>query len=427
MGASSNGSSKTVGHAIVTDVSHRRHVGLGTGSGVSRSGIRHLLCAVLTTLGPPAFAAPARVDDAKHAPEPAWYDRIKIRGYTQVRYNRLGATNPDLKNEQADKSIGAPGGFLIRRARVILYGDMSRHVSIYLQPDFAAGSVGDVVHLVQLRDWYSDIHLDRRREFRFRVGQSKVPYGFENMQSSQNRLPLDRHDALNSTVKDERDLGVFFYWAPESVRKKLKELVDSGLKGSGDYGMTAIGFYNGQTANQRERNDNKHFVARVAYPFDVGGQTLELAAGGYTGRYVPSVGEGIRAAKEHRDFRLHGTFVLYPKPFGVQAEYTAGYGPERVGDRVEERPLEGGYVMAMWRQKLGDHVLVPYVRVHRYDGGKKWIENAPRHVVRELNAGLEWQATKWLELTTELMASERTVDGETEAGRLVRFQLQVNY
>jgi hypothetical protein len=41
-----------------------------------------------------------------------------------------------------------------------------------------------------------------------------VPYGFENLQSSQNRLALDRSDALNSAVKDERDLGAFYYYTP---------------------------------------------------------------------------------------------------------------------------------------------------------------------------------------------------------------------
>jgi hypothetical protein len=53
------------------------------------------------------------------------------------------------------------------------------------------------------------------------------------MQSSQNRLPLDRNDALNSAVSNERDLGVFFYWAPQKTRKLFSSLVSDGLKGSG--------------------------------------------------------------------------------------------------------------------------------------------------------------------------------------------------
>ena len=35
-------------------------------------------------------------------PSTKWYDNISMRGYVQVRYNRLFETNPDLKCEQCD-------------------------------------------------------------------------------------------------------------------------------------------------------------------------------------------------------------------------------------------------------------------------------------------------------------------------------------
>ena len=120
-----------------------------------------------------------------------WFEKVKIRGYGQFRYNRFFESNEKLVNLQGDRSIGKGGGFIIRRARVIIFGDVHDHVSIYLQPDFAS-SIGDQQHVAILRDWYTDIFLDKDKEFRFRVGQSKVPYGFENMQSSQNRAPFDR-------------------------------------------------------------------------------------------------------------------------------------------------------------------------------------------------------------------------------------------
>lgn len=78
-----------------------------------------------------------------------------------------------------------------------------------------------------------------------------MPFGFENMQSSQNRLPLDRNDAMNSAVSNERDLGVFIYWAPVDKRKLFSRLVSDGVKGSGDDGIFAFGAYNGQTANSQ--------------------------------------------------------------------------------------------------------------------------------------------------------------------------------
>lgn len=147
-----------------------------------------------------------------------------------------------------DSSVGENQSVIIRRARVIISGDVNDHVSIYLQPDFAStpNSSVDAFQFTQIRDWYSDIYLDKDRVFRFRVGQSKIPYGWENLQSSQNRLPLDRNDAFNSAAKNERDLGAFFYWTPEYAQDLFKFVVDEGLKGSGNYGVFGMGLYNGQ-------------------------------------------------------------------------------------------------------------------------------------------------------------------------------------
>lgn len=140
-----------------------------------------------------------------------WYDSFSIRGYAQIRYNRLFETNPLLKCEQCDRSWGENGGFFIRRMRVIFSGNLSDNVYFYLKPDFASSVSANALNFGQIRDAYMDIAVNKKSAFRFRIGQSKIPYGFENMQSSQNRLPLDRADATNSSFSNERDLGVFAY------------------------------------------------------------------------------------------------------------------------------------------------------------------------------------------------------------------------
>src|SRR3712207_8809216 len=53
---------------------------------------------------------------------------------------------------------------------------------------------------------FRSIAIDDAKEHRFRVGQSKVPFGWVNLQSSQNRAPLERPDALNQAVEGERDI-----------------------------------------------------------------------------------------------------------------------------------------------------------------------------------------------------------------------------
>ena len=181
-----------------------------------------------------------------------WYEKLNLRGYAQIRYNRLLETNPSLKCEQCDKSWGEKNGVSTRRIRLIFSGQVSERVYFYIQPDFAS-SAGTTNQIAQIRDAYLDLGVDKNNEFRFRLGQSKIPYGFENMQSSQNRIPLDRDDALNSALSNERDMGAIFYWAPKETRNLFSNLVNEGLKGSGDYGVFAIGAYNGQTANQPER------------------------------------------------------------------------------------------------------------------------------------------------------------------------------
>lgn len=383
----------------------------------------------------PKAGAPAKAEAPKSTAEKVvdkitsftseWFERIKLRGYLQFRYNRFLETNDELVNSQGDKSIGGDGGFFVRRARLIVYGDIHPHVSIYIQSDLAS-TADEQLHVSILRDLYADLFIDKDKEFRFRVGQSKVPYGFENMQSSQNRAPFDRSDALNSAVKEERDLGVFAYYTPKKIRARYKQLVDEGLKGSGDYGVVGIGVYNGQTANKAEKNDTPHVVARVNYPFAIGNQILELGAGGYTGKFVVSKDDGIGGADELRDSRVHASFVLYPKPIGLQAEYNIGVGPELRKGVIEERFLHGGYAMVL--AKFGG--FVPYVRGVLYEGGRKFETNAPRYKVREAEIGLEWQIIQPVEVTAAYTFAERTFPEppyQQESGRFLRLQVQINY
>ena len=173
--------------------------------------------------------------------------------------------------------------------RVILFGDVSDYLYLYIQPDFAASPDGVIsnFHFTQLRDWYGDVYLDDSKVNRLRIGQSKVPYGWENLQSSQNRLSLDRNDAFNSATKNERDLGIFYYWTPEWAQETFKYIMDEGLKGSGNYGVFGFGAYNGQGGSLREFNDELHLVTRFTLPYTMeNGQIIEAGIQAYTGRYV---------------------------------------------------------------------------------------------------------------------------------------------
>ncbi len=369
----------------------------------------------------------------------AWYESISIRGYTQVRYNRLLETNAQLKCEQCDRSWGENGGFFMRRMRIIFFGQISKRVYFYVQPDFASSASSTGLHFGQIRDAYFDVGFDDKNEFRLRLGQSKVPFGFENMQSSQNRLPLDRNDALNSPLSNERDLGAFFYWAPESKRKLFSALVRDGLKGSGDYGIFAFGFYNGQTANKPEQNNEPHIVSRITYPFEMGSQIIEASLQAYTGKYVVTADQvsstvGVLKDRNYTDRRVAASFILYPKPFGIQAEYNLGEGPEfnKTSDSIEVQKLSGGYITFSYLARYKNQIFIPFTRFQHYDGGKKHELDARSYNVDELEIGVEWQPNPTFELVTMYTISKRRFEDfklqdNLQQGNLLRLQAQINF
>ena len=372
-------------------------------------------------------------------PKKQWFESIQLRGYMQVRYNRLLETNPLLQCAQCDRSWGDNGGFFIRRMRLIFSGQISERVYFYIQPDLVSNPSSTATQYAQIRDAYVDVGLDAKNEFRLRVGQSKVPFGFENMQSSQNRIPLDRNDALNSAVANERDLGVFFYWAPKNIRTLFASLVNDGLKGSGDYGVFSFGAYNGQTANRAEANNSPHIVSRFSYPFAVNKQIVEMGVQAYTGQYILTpdlINAGVKlpATRSFLDQRIASSFVLYPKPFGIQAEYNIGRGPRfnKVSDSVEVSSLKGGYITASYKTQKGKHVIIPFSRYQYYQGGKKHEMDAMAYDVKEFEVGVEWQPNKNIELVTMYTFSDRRFESfknqnNQQKGSLLRLQLQLNF
>lgn len=414
--------------------------------------------------------AASREDKAKN--DEKWFNKVNLRGYTQLRYNQplsgdRVAGEPELKSV-GDKSIGNNSNFFLRRVRLVFSGDINDYISMYIQPDFATDN-GDL-NFAQLRDAYFDLHVDKAHEYRIRAGQSKIPFGWENLQSSQNRLTLDRADALNSAVPSERDLGLMAYWTPEDVQKLWKNLSKKGLKTSGDYGVLGVGVYNGQGINKVEANDDLTLVAHSTYPVKLNflgmpEQVVEVGVDAMSGKFNRSVtncnsGKGGKACyfdgvkfdgtiksdslKNNSEDRVGVHAVLFPQPFGLQAEWNWGAGPtlNTQTKALERGYLNGGYVQAMYKidEVFGTKgSMMPYVKWQTYDGAWKGSTNAPRVQVDEVEAGVEYQINKALELTVAYATMSRSniaadpTSGNTSdylkqaSGDLIRTQLQVNY
>ncbi|MBN8419055.1 MAG: porin [Verrucomicrobia bacterium] len=348
-----------------------------------------------------------------------WYERLKMKGYLQVRAEsvmhedggQLFVQNDAFANDQS--SIG------VRRGRMAFSGDLTNHVYLYFQADLFGGVNGNGG--VQARDYYADVSLDPAREHRVRMGLSKVPYGYATMQSSQNRLALERPEAISTAVEGERDFGIYYMYAPYEIRERFKSLVKMGLRGSGDYGMIAFGAYSGQGINKPDTNGQPHWVARVTYPFEFdNGQFLELGIQGYAGKFntttaaIPGVGtpsNGNGGNRGFTDARVGISAVLYPQPFGIETEWNWGKGPQLSNDMrtITSSSLSGGYVQANYRHVFANQKeLIPFARWQTYNGGRKFAVNAPKDKVNEVGFGFRFIPYPELELTAMFMHGMRT-------------------
>ncbi len=258
---------------------------------------------------PPAPAADPRLAAAAQPAKPkAWYERLRLRGYTQMRFNQIVSGPADAPagisrlRTIGDGDVRGDSNFSFRRIRMIIQGDVNEHLSLYFQPDFAAAvsnqSVGERREgSVSLRDMYADVFPFEDKSFRIRLGQSKVPYGWENMQSSSNRLALDRTDAINTAAAGERDLGIVAYYTPPKVQAIWDRLTKDGQKLFGNYGAFGFGAFNGQGLNRTEGNDGVMLVGLATWPFELDGlgldgQVFEIGGSVMHNRIRPEIRSG---------------------------------------------------------------------------------------------------------------------------------------
>jgi hypothetical protein len=404
----------------------------------------------------PAGAKPGGGDvilaSSAPAKSKAWYEKLSLRGYVQMRYNEVVSGDLTAPPGQSrlrsiqDGSIGENTNFSFRRVRLVLSGNITDNLFLYIQPDFATvvsnQAAGEPREgFAQLRDAYLDLFADSSHSFKVRFGQSKVPYGWENLQSSSNRIAIDRTDAINTATPGERDLGIVAYYTPKHVQDIWDELGKDGQKLFGNYGAFGAGVFNGQGIARPERNESVMLVGMATWPFRLDalgdwaeGQVLEVGASGMLNQVRPEVRPTGSAATSFTDNRVGVHAILYPKPFGLQAEWNWGEGPEfdDATKSIQTKPLSGGYVQAMyWVRKSPIGQIIPYARWQTYRGGFKAGINAPRLETDEVELGFELTPIKPLELTFAYAHMKRREADERRSGQaegdVLRAQLQWSY
>ena len=295
-------------------------------------------------------AAVAVAEELAANAEPAkkhWYDTTKISGYAQGRWLYY----PDADEDEADNE------FSVRRARIKVAAKPADDVKVQIQADFGEGDA-------TIKDAWLQKYFGSESTSSIRIGQQKLPFGFETPQSSSRRLPLERNWVARRTISGERDTGItYFYTAPED--KDLFGHAKSELFGTGDYGNIAIGVYNGQGigADVEEVNSDKHIVLRACKPLMVGlgggeekDQYVEFGASYFAGDYFST-----KAETEFSEnlFGVHA--YLAPQPFGLQAEYYNG--------ETEGHDIDGWYAMGIYSPEEGDGTL--FVRYDDMNGWRK--------------------------------------------------------
>ncbi|MCX7597921.1 MAG: OprO/OprP family phosphate-selective porin [Armatimonadetes bacterium] len=302
---------------------------------------------------PEPAVAPASAAAQRQPKRKPWYETMKISGYTQAR----AAYFEDYPNPEASKGSS---DFAVARARTVFSFQPSDLTDAYFQLDFGRGEP-------TVKDAWVQRALSAGREWRWRLGQQKVPFGFETPQSDNDRLPFERTNLSTTLFPGNRDTGLVLYY----TRPQDAALFASGREvfGAGDFGNFAIGLFNGQGAAYRtldtgarvydgaETNSNKHLMVRFAKPFSLGagGRYAEAGVSYWHGRY--------RSAKADREFddRMLGLHAyLAPAPWGLQAEYFTG--------KTEGGDVDAWYGMGLLR--AGRKGLV-FARYEDYEGPRK--------------------------------------------------------
>lgn len=377
---------------------------------------------------------------AEFTGSPSWYERITMYGYGMLRYN-LGDNGRLRTYHDASvggKNDGAQPGFFFRRIRWVVTGQVSEHVSFFIQPDLASASTASGfanTHVVSMRDAYGDWNFDREKEFRLRAGLQRVPCSFDNYQASRVRMAIDRADATNSCQSSERDMGLSFMWTPKVAQQRFKQMLDY-MNGPGDYGVFNVTVYNGQGLNQVETNRDKHVGVRAAWPFELpGGRLMEVGVNAMRGIFTVNNGTcavgstsicGLNESRSsgsrgYQDERVNFYVYYPPQPWGFIAEYVTGRGPKRGADGiVRESHLNGGYVQGHYQWKYSDVGLANiYTRWQEYHGGIKFQMGAADGTMSELETGVAWQPDPQWEFTVAYTYANRLNTFNTTPNTLV--------
>ncbi len=208
----------------------------------------------------------------------------QVYGYVQLRFDHDEATKGRTE-------------FLLRRARVNFKGPVADRTSYRIElqldareeksvvPDAARGSK------VQVRSVYVDRKLGTGR---LRIGQAKIPFGYEVPESVPDLWAGERSAVMDALIPDQRDIGVQYRVSDRSERVILD-----------------LGVFNGTGINRVDDNDSKDIAGRLEYDFGPASAAVSYY-GGTEGPTATSKGDrlGFGARGLMGDFEGMAEYVV---------------------------------------------------------------------------------------------------------------------
>lgn len=211
-----------------------------------------------------------RVDDLAAAVQDVQKRLTKVEA-EQRKHHFSGYIQVQYRSDQAvDKRE-----FLVRRARMKFKGKMDARTSYEVQLQMDAREKGLAKGTkTQVRNVFVDYKLSRGR---LRIGQAKIPWGYELQRSSEIRWtsPVGRSFFMDRLFPDARDIGIQWEYRRSAQAPKFD-----------------VGVFNGTGMNKSDNNDKKNVMARVDFPVSCG----SIALSGYTGED----GSGAAATDQNR-------------------------------------------------------------------------------------------------------------------------------
>jgi phosphate-selective porin len=179
-----------------------------------------------------------------------------------------------------------------RRLRLYANAYFSDEVSLITETDFEPDGFEQTDHEITPLDAYLKWEYTEGHHFRF--GQAKVPFGHEFLRSSRTITTVERSDV--SRLLFQRDIGIGAF----------------GKEGDFKY---AIGIYQGQGQNERERNGTNDVVAKLVYQIT---PQFRMGASGHIGTYRPGDSPddlavrraGLEAVYSNGPWTLEGELIV---------------------------------------------------------------------------------------------------------------------